>query len=389
MKKIVSPFIIPLAFSLILHSILIAGVFRLGFFDFIHDQRDTPITALLIAEKISRPLIPSKRVTGFSGTPAGSAERREPFSAQDKPSSDSGNSLDLDDKTVNQKSIEKSVPAGDALEVPAPSVSQTPPPRKVTDLTGAPNSTENNSAGTDSATDMSAASALSHSDKIEKTSLLKMRREKLLYSLYWLDIYVGRAVIEATSREDRITIKSHVHSTPFISVFYKVEDYAESTVVGGEPVKFRIKQHEGKYRSDKETVFDPDRKQVTFFNYIKGTTDDHPINTPEVWDLISGFYYLRTQLIEVGKTIYIDVFDSNKFFRSEVSVIGKERIKLSATDEVDTIKVKPVIKSEGLFQNSGEVLIWLTDDDNKTPVKIETKVPIGKIVAVLTSQETE
>jgi hypothetical protein len=108
-----------------------------------------------------------------------------------------------------------------------------------------------------------------------------------------------------------------------------------------------------------------------------------------LWDLISGFYYLRTQLFEVGKTMHIDVFDSNKFFTAEVNVIGKERLKFSGTEEVDTVKVKPVLKSEGLFQNKGDILIWLTDDDNKTPVKIEAKVPIGKVVAILKSLETE
>jgi len=223
----------------------------------------------------------------------------------------------------------------------------------------------------------------------EKTAFLKMTREKLVYTLYWLGIYVGHAELEAFSNKGKVTIISRVHSAPLISAFYKVDDYAESTVVGGAPVKFRIKQHEGRYRSDKETVFDPVKRQITFFNYLKGTTDNHPMNVSKVWDLISGFYYLRTQPVKVGETIYIDVFDSNKFFRAEVKVMGKERIILSKTDKVDTVKVKSVIKSEGLFQSSGDVLIWLSDDNSNTPVKIETQVPIGNVVAVLKSQKTE
>ncbi len=61
--------------------------------------------------------------------------------------------------------------------------------------------------------------------------------------------------LEAVSAKGKFTIRSQVHSAPFISAFYNVEDYAESKVVDGLPVKFRIKQHEGKYRSDKETIF--------------------------------------------------------------------------------------------------------------------------------------
>ena len=233
-----------------------------------------------------------------------------------------------------------------------------------------------------------ASAATKSEDITDATALLKFRREKLSYSLYWLGIHVGNAELDAEGSSDKLVIKSQVHSTPVISAFYKVDDHSESMIINGAPVNFRIKQREGKYRSDKETVFDPEKKHVTFFNYIKGTKDEYPIQSAELWDLISGFYYLRTQPFTVGKTIYIDIFDSDKFFQAEVIVIGKEQIKFSETQILDTVKVKPVLKSEGLFQNKGDILIWLTDDDNKTPVKVETKVPLGKVTAILKSLET-
>ncbi|HXW68890.1 MAG TPA: DUF3108 domain-containing protein, partial [Dissulfurispiraceae bacterium] len=220
------------------------------------------------------------------------------------------------------------------------------------------------------------------------SALSKFTREKLVYSLYWFGIHVGDAEFEAVGGSGNVIIKCQVHSTPALSAFYKVDDHSESKVINGSPVNFRIKQREGKYRSDKETVFDPDNKHVTFFNYIKRTRNDYPVQGGALWDLISGFYYLRTQPFMVGKTIYINIFDSNKFFKAEVAVIGKEQLRFSGTKILDTVKVKPVLKSEGLFQNKGNILIWLTDDDNKTPVKVETKVPIGKVVAILKSLET-
>lgn len=391
MKKILSPLIIPLVLSLVLHGIFIAGTYRLRVFDPGSGLKDMPITALLIPGEIGGPPSKPRKAAGISGMDHKVGKLRAagtagPSSAHDKNSGNGKSPAAADNEAADEKYVEKSFSTGVPLQPPEaawPSEAEVSPPLKLPDVTAATQRSGNNTAAP-------AASAQPDSGKIKKkTALLKKRREKLLYSIYWLDIYVGNAMLEASDRDGRITIKSQVHSAPFISVFYKVEDYAESTVVSGSAVRFRIRQHEGKYRSDKETVFDPVKKQVTFFNYLKHTTDDHAMDTPEVWDLISGFYYLRSRPIEVGETLYIDVFDSDKFFRTEVSVLGKERIKLSKDDEVDTVKVRPVIKSEGLFQKSGDVLIWLTDDDSKTPVKIETRVPIGKVVAVLTSEETE
>ena len=357
MRKILTPVVIPLALSLILHVILIAGVAGFGLFVFVRDYSDNQLTATLISENTSRPMI------------APLIKTRQKNTRQSKPAEESDHPTP---EVVESAALENSAPEED-----------TSVKHEDTDLSGTQGLTET-------------AAPIPASHQIEppaikpesSTALSKFRKEKLSYSLYWFGIHVGNAELDAEGSSDKVIIKCEVHSTPAISAFYKVDDHSESQIINGAPVNFRIKQQEGKYRSDKETIFDPDKKQVTFFNYRKGTKDDYPIQSPELWDLISGFYFLRTQPFEVGKTIYIDIFDSDKFFQAEVNVIGKEQIKFSETQILDTVKVKPVLKSEGLFQNKGDILIWLTDDDNKTPVKVETKVPIGKVVAILKSLET-
>ncbi|NIP40434.1 DUF3108 domain-containing protein, partial [Candidatus Saccharibacteria bacterium] len=40
----------------------------------------------------------------------------------------------------------------------------------------------------------------------------------------------------------------------------------------------------------------------------------------------------------------------------------KEKITIPA-GTFDTIKVKPLLKSEGIFMRKGDVYIWLTDDE--------------------------
>lgn len=208
--------------------------------------------------------------------------------------------------------------------------------------------------------------------------------EKFSYDIYWLGIYAGKAVLETSQNKDTLRISSRANSAPFISTFYTVEDYAESLIKDGRAVHFRIKQREGRYRSNKETIFDINNKKIIYFDYLKNKKREHDFNSI-MWDVISGFFYLRTQPLIIGKVIYINVFDSNKFLKAEVSVLRKEKIKVDGIGEVCSIVIKPDLKSEGLFHRKGDIFIWLTDDEKRIPIKIETKVPIGKIVAKLKS----
>jgi Protein of unknown function (DUF3108) len=217
--------------------------------------------------------------------------------------------------------------------------------------------------------------------------LQRSAKEKFYFDIYWLGIFVGNATLEGVREGGRATLTSEIHSAPVISVVYKVEDHASSTVVAGMPDNFRIKQWEGRYRSDKETLFDPVKKRITYIDYRKGIRVEHRVKDFPVWDVISGFYHLRTLFLETGKTVFMNVFDSNKMLKTEVHVLRKEKVLFPGRGEVDAFVVKPELRTEGLFKHKGEILIWLTDDGSRIPVRVETRVSIGKVVAELTRVE--
>ena len=52
---------------------------------------------------------------------------------------------------------------------------------------------------------------------------------------------------------------------------------------------------------------------------------------------------------------------------------------------IDCIVVEPLVQEGGLFKSEGSIVVWLTDDALKIPVKVKTKVVIGSIDAELTS----
>jgi hypothetical protein len=68
----------------------------------------------------------------------------------------------------------------------------------------------------------------------------------------------------------------------------------------------------------------------------------------------------------------------------EVQVLRKERLK-TGLGEFNTVVIKPLMKSEGIFNRKGDMVIWLTDDDRHIPVMMKTKIVVGSIVATLVS----
>lgn len=222
-----------------------------------------------------------------------------------------------------------------------------------------------------------------------QAKLARHQRETLHFDIYWSGIHVGQAVLEATAREDEVKITSTVTSNAVISAFYRVEDYAESRVVNGRAISFKLKQSEGKHRGDKETQFDAMQGTVTFLNHLNQTVEKHPMRDKQLWDVMSGFFYMRTLPLTVGKPVFVNIFDNNKFVSTEVEVLRTEMMELPEGTEAEMIVVKPVLKTEGLFKRTGDIFIWLTNDENKTPVRVETKIKIGKVTAVLRRVEVK
>lgn len=212
--------------------------------------------------------------------------------------------------------------------------------------------------------------------------------EKLVYDLTWAGIKAGTASLELKNDGDRTKIISTARSAQWISVFYTVDDRVESTIsrnisesVIGQPVSYHVKLREGRHRRNKEVIFDHSVNSAKYIDHLKNETKAYRI-PPLVFDPISAFYHLRTLELIPGKSVYVSIFDSKKVWNVEVQVLRRERIALPV-GTFDTVVIKPLMKSEGIFYRKGEILIWLTDDANHIPVRMQTKVAVGHVNATL------
>lgn len=209
--------------------------------------------------------------------------------------------------------------------------------------------------------------------------------ETFQYRLSWNGIRAGTAWLGIKKDGDKIKVFSRVRSASFISVFYEVDDTVESTLepvnglYPGKPIHYRIKLKEGKHRRDKEVIF---KGNIAIYkNNLKNETHEAKI-PEEIFDPLSAFFYVRFMPLEPGKSVFITVFDSKKVWDVEVKVLRREKIEIG-DKEVDTIVIKPLMQSEGIFYRKGDIYIWLTDDSSRLPVMLRTKVLIGSVVATM------
>lgn len=212
--------------------------------------------------------------------------------------------------------------------------------------------------------------------------------EKFIYDLTWTGIKAGTASLELRNDGDKMKIISTAQSAKWVSVFYTVDDRVESTLSKnpsvssfGRPENYRMKIREGRHRRDKEVFFNHKNNKAYYIDYLKNEKKEFVLPAA-VFDPISSFYYLRTLRLVVGESVYVTIFDSKKVWDVEVKVLRKEKVTLPI-GTFDTIVIKPLMKSEGIFYRKGDIIIWLTDDMKRIPVMVQTKVKIGHITATL------
>ena len=175
-------------------------------------------------------------------------------------------------------------------------------------------------------------------------------------------------------------IQFTVNSTPSFSWIYKVEDRYETVVdvAGLFPWRFTQSIREGGYSRDFEADFD-------HYRGVARTKDgEYPI-PPNVQDVVSALYLSRTfdfGNMRPGQLTQLQNFYKDSSYTLAVRFLGFQKVSVDA-GTFDCFLIEPLIKEGGLFKSEGRILIWLSNDERRIPVKVSTKVVVGSIEAEL------
>ena len=172
-------------------------------------------------------------------------------------------------------------------------------------------------------------------------------------------------------------------------LFFRVDDLYEAffPLEKVKPLKSIRDIYEGGYVRKAETVYDDKNKTATILNKI--TNEERVIKLESGYqDIISTFYFLRKHLdiskLKEGDIIFVNIFFASQNYPFKMKYLGIERIK-TKFGLIECLKLKPFMEAGRVFRSNEGIDLWVTNDENRIPVKVKANLRVGTIVADLTS----
>jgi hypothetical protein len=213
--------------------------------------------------------------------------------------------------------------------------------------------------------------------------------EEMTYKVMFGFVPAGKAklaVIDTARIDGQLVMRavSSARSAKAYDLIYKVRDTIE-TWIDADSVythQFRKRLHEGNYNDDKLVKFDLANWRVHWWDDAKEKSSIAV--PPRVQDVLSAGFKARLLPLAVGDTMYITTHDVNKTYDLMVITHARETVECDL-GSFDCLKVEPVFRSGGLFkkERGARVFVWVTNDQYRIPVRVQSRVSFGSFVAQL------
>ena len=177
------------------------------------------------------------------------------------------------------------------------------------------------------------------------------------------------------------------YTTGMTKLFFKVDDDYESFFdkETGNPYQYIRKIDEGGYKKNQEGFFNQTNDKILVKDYKNRNEKTFPVPN-NVQDILSTFYYLRNHptidKLKIGESISIDMFFDEETTKFKLKFIGKEDLE-TKFGTVPTMIFRPYVQAGRVFKEQESLTVWISDDDNKMPLRIKASLVVGSIKADL------
>jgi hypothetical protein len=222
--------------------------------------------------------------------------------------------------------------------------------------------------------------------------------EKLEYRVHYGFINAGEATIQVHPELYKVNNK----------MCYKATCFGRSS--GAFDLALKIRDTWGSYMDTSELLPQRSYRDITegnyklkegvYFNHPKGIADAERERKGEktkytyevpfgVQDIVSGFFFLRKidyNTLKVGDTIKMDAFFEDKLYDFQIKYLGKCKLN-TKFGNISSIQLTPIMPGNDLFNGENSIRVWLSDDKNKIPLKIEADMFVGAVEIDLKSYQ--
>ena len=201
---------------------------------------------------------------------------------------------------------------------------------------------------------------------------------------------VGSAVVSLDSLDfnghPAFLCSAYGKTTRFFDLFFKVREDFKSwfTRDGLKPLKFTRDTYEGGYEARNTFLYDWNAAEpcivADVYSSSRGQRSLELPLTPCTYDLPALFFFARNMDIETvdpGKRYPMTFAIDDDIFNVYFILYGKETIKVKGLGTVNTIKFAAKLLEGEVFKGEEDMLIWVSDDENRLPVYFEAPLIVG------------
>jgi hypothetical protein len=208
--------------------------------------------------------------------------------------------------------------------------------------------------------------------------------EKIDFHVYYsvAGLYVNAGTATFTNTLEKLNGKPVFHvvgegrSNSSYDWIFKVRDRYETYIdtASMQPLKFIRNVNEGGYKKYENISFNHQANTAVTTNGVYKVPDC-------VQDVLSSVYYARNIDFNKYKTndkIPFSMFLDNEVFHMYIRYLGKEDVK-TRYGTFRAHKFKPLLVKGTIFEGGEKMTVWVTDDANKIPVRIESPIVVGSV----------
>ncbi|MFA9214446.1 MAG: DUF3108 domain-containing protein [Candidatus Methylacidiphilales bacterium] len=206
--------------------------------------------------------------------------------------------------------------------------------------------------------------------------------EKLTYRVHYGPLDGGKAYFSIQNTPEMVNnrstyyVKVNGKSAGLVDMMFKVKDEFESYIDQEAlvPLKATKRIKEGKYTDSDFIVFDHAAKIASG---KRGKTEI----LSNTQDIISAIYYARSMDMtsaKPGDVFPVPFYLDGKTYELRFKFEKREVLKTDI-GTFKTIKVKPQLIEGRVFKDNEALTLWVTDDENKIPVRVESDIFVGSV----------
>jgi hypothetical protein len=210
--------------------------------------------------------------------------------------------------------------------------------------------------------------------------------EKITFTVFYnvVGMYVNAGTATLSTNQEKYGTANAYHvvaegiTNKKYDWIFKVRDRYESYFEKEtfKSLKFKRKVHEGDIKYEDEVIFSHANNSST------AISKDKNYKVPgSVLDVINAIFYARNidyNAYKKDDKIGFNMFLDNQVYNMYIRYLGKEKIH-TRYGTFNAIKLRPLLLKGSIFEGGEKMTLWVTDDANHIPVRVESRIAVGSI----------